>query len=188
MNERDPEVRTEKDNSPDADLIDFLQKRLKLSQEMIKIRAAGRKLPLKLKKQNRVLSNTKVTILDEIVFPAMANLIYFFKMVSEHPELQEKFEDDIKDLLGVRRNNPEIGNYGHVFSNLIAFILMVEINGKPLKKDDFRLRLIQILQEIVILGFEQTLPDILKDMERFHMMLGDLSKSGQRGLGRWAIM
>ena len=130
-----------------------------------------------IKSQNRGLGTTKVRRLDEIVFPAMANLIYFFKMVSEHPELQKTFEDDIKDLLGVRRYNPKSYNYGYVFSHLIAYILMIKTSGKPLKEDDFRLKLVQVLQGIVFLGFQQTLPDILKDRERFDMMLTDVSKA-----------
>jgi hypothetical protein len=104
-------------------------------------------------------------------------MFYFFKMVAEHPELKETFDGEIKDMLGVRRYNPKTNNYGHVFSHLIAYILNIKITGKPLKKDDFRLRLIQIVQEIVIAGFQQNLPDILNDEERYNMMLADVFKA-----------
>ena len=37
----------------------------------------------------------------------MINLTYFFQFVASHEELQPIFEDDIKDLLGLRRENKE---------------------------------------------------------------------------------
>ena len=177
MNERGSELKTKKDYNPDPDLRDFLLKRLELTGQMNKIRAAGKKYDDSIKSQDKGLGTKKVRILHRIVFQAMANLLYFFKMISDHPELQKTFEDDIKDLLGVRRYNPKSYNYGYVFSHLIAYILMIKTSGKPLKEDDFRLGLIQVLQGIVFLGFQQTLPDILKDRERFDMMLADLSKA-----------
>ena len=130
-----------------------------------------------------ILRKLKVRILDKFVFPAMANLFYFFNEISKHPELQESFDDDIKDLLGVRRYNPKNDNYGFIFSNLIASILKIKLLGEHLESDDFRLRLIQILQNIIFLGIEQSLPDILKERRSYNRMLQDMEGS----LG-WTLM
>ena len=56
----------------------------------------------------------------------MANIAYFFIHISETPELIEVFEKDIKDLLGVRRKNPQEQEYGYIFFKLIYSILLIE--------------------------------------------------------------
>jgi hypothetical protein len=49
-------------------------------------------------KHKRYLDKEKVLILDKHIFPAMANLQFFFYYVSRYPELREVFDDDIKEL------------------------------------------------------------------------------------------
>ena len=34
----------------------------------------------------------------------MANLAFFFEVIARHPELEDVYGDDIRDLLGIRRN------------------------------------------------------------------------------------
>lgn len=118
------------------------------------------------KSKKRYLDKEKVTILDKFIFPSMANLTFFFKSISRYPELKKIFDDDIKDLLGVRRINPEQNKYGFIFSQLVRSILLIEeepyseeVADKedfPLhkqsartEKNDFRLRLNHILQDII---------------------------------------
>ena len=48
----------------------------------------------------------------------MINLTYFFQFVASHEELQPIFEDDIKDLLGLRRENKE-KEFGYMFYYLL---------------------------------------------------------------------
>ena len=78
----------------------------------------------------------------------MANLVFFFEATSENQELAEVFESDMLDLLGIKRLNPrsEYNHYGFIFENLISGILQTNS-----RKDDFRLRLIDILQELIFL-------------------------------------
>jgi hypothetical protein len=113
------------------------------------------------RKRKRYLDKEKVRVLDEYIFPSMANLTFFFRSISRYPQLKEVFENDIKDLLGVRRENPQHDSYGFIFSQLLRSILLVEIYNEggemhpspyqlaSADYKDFRLRLNQILQEIV---------------------------------------
>ena len=47
----------------------------------------------------------KVRAIDNL-FESMANLIYFFEFVNIHPELMDRFDDDIQDLLGLKGAGP----------------------------------------------------------------------------------
>ena len=55
------------------------------------------------KRKIRNLDRMKVYILNKHIFQAMANLTFFFESIAESPELQEVFEDDIKELLFWRK-------------------------------------------------------------------------------------
>ena len=45
------------------------------------------------------MTGRKVGKLNRYVFPSMANLIAFFESISNSPELQEDFEDELEELL-----------------------------------------------------------------------------------------
>jgi hypothetical protein len=118
------------------------------------------------KNRKRYLDKEKVTILDKYVFPSMANLAFFFRSVSRYPELKKIFDNDIRDLLGINRINPQQNKFGFIFFELVRSILLVEegiyreevankddfpLHKQIARKDknDFRLRLNHILQDIV---------------------------------------
>ena len=65
---------------------------------------AGKELSHADQQKRQRLKTNKVRLLNDIVFPAMANLTYFFECIANHPELQSIFEDDLKDLFGIRHN------------------------------------------------------------------------------------
>ena len=69
-------------------------------------------------KSKRYLDTEKVDLLNNYIFPSMANVIFFFRCMSRYPRLKARFENDVKDLLGVRRENPRPDNYGFIFSAL----------------------------------------------------------------------
>ena len=54
----------------------------------------------------------------------MANLLFFFECISKYPVLEELFEDDIQDLLGIRRSDPQQQIIGHIVSRLLYWILI----------------------------------------------------------------
>jgi hypothetical protein len=165
-----------KNFNPDEELKAFMYKKLNLTKQMNEIDAAGQDLSEEIDTQNKRLATKQVRILDDIVFPSMANLVFFFKMV-EHPELQESFDNPIKDLLGVRRNNPRDIRYGFAFISLIRSMLNADNRQKKEKKEDFRLILTAILQEIIDLKVNNSLPDMFKDRNRFHMIFDDLTRA-----------
>lgn len=97
-----------------------------------------------IKKRSKTLKNTKMDILNEIIFPSMANLTFFFEAISDSLQLQEAFESDIRELLGIRRINPNPGNYAFMFDRLLRAILKGRVY-----ENDFRIKLIHQLQEII---------------------------------------
>ena len=120
----------------------------------------------------RALQNKKIEVLDEIIFPSMANLVFFFEATSENQELAEVFESDMLDLLGIKRLNPssEYNHYGFIFENLISGIL--QMNSR---KDDFRVRLIDILQELIFLKVSSL--KILDTQKSTSMVTNDLQRA-----------
>ena len=92
----------------DERLIDYLDKTssLQAKKEIIEMRGeltdADRVQIDTIKKKLKTLRNNKIKILDEIIFPSMANLTYFFNRIVNSEYLGDNFESDIKDLLGVR--------------------------------------------------------------------------------------
>ena len=46
--------------------------------------------------------NDKVDVLNKIIFPSMANLIYLFEFINKHPELTILLNKDIDELLGLK--------------------------------------------------------------------------------------
>lgn len=92
------------------------------------------------------LRRMKNYYLNEHLFPSMANVVFFFETVSLHHELEEEFELDIKDLLGIRRINPKANNYAYVFQALVHSIIYTK---KGYKNNNFRLRLILELQRMI---------------------------------------
>ena len=84
--------------------------------------------------------------LNKHVFPAMANLTFFFQATSLYPELRKEFQLQIYDLLGIRRLNPSSARnpYGFMFQALLDSIL--HMNQEP---DDYRVRLLHIITDLV---------------------------------------
>ena len=75
-----------------------------------------------------------------------------------------RFENDIKDLLGIKRN--ELQAYGFILLSLIRSILIIRDIERPRnKQDDFRLKLNHILQGIVFDKVRPSLIDVFKLQE-----------------------
>lgn len=144
-----------------------MRDRLKLSRQMNEIDAAGEQFSVKIDAQDRSLRTRKVRILNDIIFQAMADLTFFFETISVYPELQVVFDNDVKDLLGVRRNS--VQEYGFMFLNLLRSILILrdmESKERPRnKQDDFRIKLNHILQGIVFDKVRPSLIDVFKLQE-----------------------
>jgi hypothetical protein len=131
--------------APDAQVVNHIQRRLQLSNTLKNL-SDGEQIPKKIEREKAALSTQKTRILNEKIFQAMTDLTFFFGAVGKHTELQLEFNDDIKELLGVRRDNPKSTEYGFTFSALVGGMLLA-YSGRTEK--DFRLRLTHDLQRII---------------------------------------
>jgi hypothetical protein len=127
----------------------------------------------------RYLDKEKVELLNNYIFPSMSNLVFFFVSISRYPKLREIFENDIKDLLGVRLENPQENNNGFAFTELIRSILLPGygfIGEVKICRKDFRLRLNQILQDIVKSMVDLALID-MKDTSAYRIVMDDFERT-----------
>jgi hypothetical protein len=114
----------------------------------------------------------------------MAYLTYFLKYVSTYKVLNKIFENDIKDLLGIRVEDPESDDYAFVFSDLIRSILSLEdstaiianFDSEGKNKKDFRLGLIHILQEIIKEKIEEHINSTQKNQNIKNIVLEDFDR------------
>jgi hypothetical protein len=137
---------------PNNDLVNFLRTQLHRKKE---IEAGRDSLEEDKVKRNNKKDRLKVYYLDKHIFQAMANLAFFFEAIAKHPELEKIYEDDIKDLLGIRRKKLFDKSMrkplcGFMFYNLLHNILKIcdPSRRKEIVKD-FRLILNHRAEEIV---------------------------------------
>lgn len=137
----------------------------------------GEEIPKEIEKEKAALSTQKTRILDDEIFQAIADIAFFFNVIGTHPEIQHEFDDDIQELLGVRRklpetydenygdksNNPKIPSYGFIFLALVEGILSIH-SGRP--GIDFRLRLTHELQRIIWYKISHYLLGVLGSRKR----------------------
>lgn len=144
-------------SNPDKELIDWIYTRLDLEKEKQKSPKKGI-MSTKLKTALKGSAWRKTEVLDDIIFPAMTNLIYFFEALKKYPVLSEIFEKDLIDLLKPYHYSGQ----GHN-SNLYKFISAVadikEIDqpeDDPIilatsrqKSCDYRVSILYLLQKII---------------------------------------
>jgi hypothetical protein len=186
---------------PDKSIVNYMNEKLQFEKERNKLSLRGEALqtnPL-----YSTLKKRKVDVLDR-VFRSMANIVFFFDRISTEEDLREDFEDDVKDLLGVRRDNPEERIYGFIFYRLVSSILIERNRSKKLQShgnvqieliaqdrnldvSDFSLNLNHFLQQIVRDKVRSSLPTgvdmlgaqtaILNDFDRALAWTGLLAHS-----------
>lgn len=79
----------------------------------------------------------KKRLLDNIIFPSMANLLIFFKYMSDKNELRDLFEEDIKELFDIKYN---------VIGKFLDALLAWDMDKDP---NNFRLDLIKEIQQTI---------------------------------------
>src|ERR671931_2300090 len=117
-------------------LVNYMHQKLQFEREKEKLKLRGKDLA-----EHDTYSNLKRRKFDvvERVFRSMANLIFFFKCIAEYPELEKVFEDDVLDLLGVKRNDSETDDSGFAFYNLLDYILIGKKGGRYADQGDDRI-------------------------------------------------
>jgi hypothetical protein len=140
--------------TPERTLKNYLEQRLQIERtEDNNDDAASANLTKKIKEMNRM----KVYVLNKIIFPSMANVVYFLETVSENPELQKVFDDDLKELFGIRYP-AQLKNKS--YSPIIRRLTEAMINWRedtdetPYERrkhrnNNFRLALIAVMQHVI---------------------------------------
>ena len=116
----------------------------------------------------------KVRTLDGLIFESMANLIYFFEFLNNHPDLIDKFGEDIHELFGLQAHEY------HIFPRFLRAILgyHLENDTGSGERFNFRRRLLQNIQHCVT---EVALPYVMslpyKDGRFRRMIIDDLRRA-----------
>jgi len=109
---------------PSNKLTSYLDETLEMEKYKSKPHKQKQKLKQKQKQQmaRKIRSNDekKVRMLDYL-FKSMADLIYFFEFVNNHPVLIERFDDDILDILGLRES--QLSETPAAFSRFIQALI-----------------------------------------------------------------
>lgn len=84
---------------PDSKLINIMQYKINELNEEDELKQKGKKFGPSRKKR---LNATKSELMQNIIFPSMANLLYFFETVSKDKILQKWFQKDIIQLIGMK--------------------------------------------------------------------------------------
>ncbi|MFL6321425.1 MAG: hypothetical protein ACJ72Q_13235 [Nitrososphaeraceae archaeon] len=91
--------------------------------------------------------------------------------MSTYKPLNKIFENDVKDLLGIRVKDPESDEYAFLFADFLSSILSTEFHKKGV-----RLGLIHILQEIIKENVEEYIDSTQKNENIKNIILGDFDR------------
>lgn len=172
---------------PNERLIEWTFERLRLEKERFEPKTEKNRKTEQEKrwyKDMKASAARKTEILNDIIFPSLANLIYFSEIIKSNPILNEVFEKDEIQLFGTklvkddikfleRGGDPDSRRFfKNNLARLISNILTVKQSDAREKYDlnDFRLSLLYQIQSIV----RDKVVDIL---ERNHGTLGQITRS-----------
>jgi hypothetical protein len=165
---------------PDSLVVNYMQQRLRFEKRRESEKLRGR--DLKEDEEYPRLKKRKTDVLDRI-FRSMANLTFFLQSVSDHPELAKVFDDDIKDLLGIKSADHRKQVPGYIFTNLIRSILKAERQSiqSPRKErgphnKDFRLYLNHCLQGIISDKVRMSLGETFNNYHAKDVVLSDFTR------------
>lgn len=95
---------------PNETLVNFIHDWLQLHQKKEVFTKAGKELSSEDKERIRELARMKVYVFDTIVFPALADLTYFFESLAVSEKLSKAFDDEVAELLDPR-NVARVANF-----------------------------------------------------------------------------
>jgi hypothetical protein len=89
---------------PHTSVTSYLEQKLEFEQTMKELTEAGKKLSETQEKRRRALDTKKVEILNNYIYPSMADIVVFLEYAQKE-ELREAFGEDIKELFfGIPKN------------------------------------------------------------------------------------
>ena len=127
----------EKSYVPSDTVLRYFKDRVTLSRKIQQFDSVGEEIPDEIKREDGNLRKRKVEILDNHIFPSMANLVIFFKYIAENDQLRDLFEEDIKELVGINYN---------VIGTFLDSLLTWDMDKDP---NNFRQGLIYDIQLII---------------------------------------
>ncbi len=163
---------------PSPKLIKFLKETSRLEEMKLKKLDKNRSLFDQVpKKTIRNNDEKKVRWLDNL-FTSMANLIYFFEFINDHPGVIDKFGEDIEDLFGLNITDPKLAP----FSRFIRAIIGEAHGNYDDTKFNFRIRLLKIMQFLIsekadFASMNLNDPPTRADMEFRNMMIPVLKQA-----------
>ena len=156
---------------PDESLVSFIQEWLQIHKKRAKLAKEGEDITDEEKKRIRELDRMKVYHLDNTIFPAMANLVYFFEAIGSSKVLSEGFEDEVIELVspGNVKSASRMSGDSMRFSSmqfrrnnlarLIIAILSTPRTKEKTPPSKFRISLMYQLQNIIGDEMEQMILD-----------------------------
>jgi hypothetical protein len=79
----------------------YFDETIKLEHEKTKVEL-GTRMNKTFQRDSIKNNDHKLDLLNKVIFPSMANIIYLFEQMSKHPEIERKLRKDIHDLFGLR--------------------------------------------------------------------------------------
>ncbi len=133
--------------SPSPRLIEYLNETLRL--EKMKLQQLDKRRSLYDQVDSTIIRNNdekKVRWVDNL-FESIANLIYFFEYVNNHPELIDKFKDDIEDMMGETiKSQLHLDSKKAPLARLIRELIGLEYADKHFS---YRTRVLHLLQFLI---------------------------------------
>lgn len=165
---------------PSPKLVEYLDESLRL--EKMKVKKLDKHRSLYDQIESTVIRNNdekKVRWVDNL-FESIANLVYFFEYVNNHPELMDKFREDIEDMMG-----ETIKSQQHLDSKNAPFVRLIsELIGLQYTDAGFgyRTRLLHMLQFLINRKSDQIMMKLDKiptknDYDMRSMMFTDMKRA-----------
>jgi hypothetical protein len=130
------------------------------------------------------LRQRKKWVLEEIIFPSMANLVVFLECIQNSPRLSRRFEKDLRRLFLAKSNKHKRVEY--IFSRFIKASCFTTVTEEGRPVPNFRLLLVDIMQQIILQKMQVLGPrkfndpflwkkTLLPDMERAAAWMGEIA-------------
>jgi hypothetical protein len=122
------------------------------------------------------LRQDKKRLLDNVIFPSMANLIVFFEYLAKNPESRDLFEEDIKELfgyiIGPDFDKHKFSDINHnIIRRFLESVLTWDINKDPI---NFRLDLVNEIYKVFVNYLQYILSKEFGNLPKF--VIDDLSR------------
>jgi hypothetical protein len=175
---------------PDDTLVNFIQDWLHIHKKRDQLTLDGKELSSEDKKKLRALDKKKVDYIDNTIFPALANLTYFFESMAASTRLANGFEDELEEILDPRKSKDVAAFSGsrmrmnsmqfrhNNLARLVDASLSIPMKnyerGKPIT--DFRVGLMYQLLEIVGDYMDQVISNEYSSSQIWHSFHEDFKK------------